>query len=206
MPQVKPKRPSADKTRKAILNVARKLFAQHGFAGTSISDIAKPARINQSLIYHHFGNKEGLWRQVKADMLSETFNVTEAADLEFTSTSLEAFVTDFVSKRFLFYLKYPEVYRMILWQRLEGKDSLHGTQEGVKPSIEKVCQIIKKLQSAGELRKDIRPEFALNLLHNTSTDSLENFLFPSPPNDLQELNKQYLKFIIDSILRALRPK
>jgi len=204
MSQVKPKRPSADKTRKAILTVARKLFAQNGFAGTSISDIAKPAKINQSLIYHHFGNKEGLWRQVKADMLSETFNTSEAADIEFSSTSLKAFVTDFISKRYLFYLQYPEIYRMILWQRLEGKDALYGTKEGVKPSVEKVYKIISQLQSIGEVRKDIRPEFALNFLHNTSVDFLEDFLFDEPPKNRDELNKEYLQFIIDCSIKILK--
>ena len=205
MPQVKLKRPSADKTRKAILKVARKLFAQNGFAGTSISDIAKPAKINQSLIYHHFGNKEGLWKQVKAEMLAETFHVEDATKIEFARTNLTDFVTDFVSKRYLFYLEHPEINRMILWQRLEGKQALIGTEEGVKTAIAKIYDILTKLYAKGEIRQDISPEFALNFLHTTSTNFLEDFLFPIQPNNKAELNKQYLQFIIDCILRSLKP-
>jgi len=52
-----------------IINVAKKLFSEKGFAGTSISDLAKAAEINQSLIYHYFENKEALWRRVKHDEL-----------------------------------------------------------------------------------------------------------------------------------------
>ena len=43
----------------AIINAARTCFVEKGFAGTSISAIAKKAQINQSLIDHHFGNKTG---------------------------------------------------------------------------------------------------------------------------------------------------
>ncbi|MCF8042575.1 MAG: TetR/AcrR family transcriptional regulator [Desulfarculaceae bacterium] len=44
---------------KLALN-ALELFAERGFAGTSIRDIAKATGLSISNIYHHFGNKEGL--------------------------------------------------------------------------------------------------------------------------------------------------
>mgnify|MGYP002789645991 CR=1 FL=1 len=67
-------RPSADPTRAAIINAARHCFAQKGFAGSSISYIAKQAEINQSLIYHHFGNKRDLWIAVKVQILDDYNN------------------------------------------------------------------------------------------------------------------------------------
>ncbi len=39
---------------------ALELFAERGFVGTSIRDIAKSTGLSLSNIYHHFGNKEGL--------------------------------------------------------------------------------------------------------------------------------------------------
>jgi len=39
---------------------ALELFAERGFVGTSIRDIAKDTGLSISNIYHHFGNKEGL--------------------------------------------------------------------------------------------------------------------------------------------------
>jgi AcrR family transcriptional regulator len=39
---------------------ALELFAERGFAGTSIRDIANATGLSLSTIYHHFGNKEGL--------------------------------------------------------------------------------------------------------------------------------------------------
>lgn len=44
-----------------LLEVAIDLFGQHGFAGTSIRDIAKAVGKSVSNVYHYFENKEELW-------------------------------------------------------------------------------------------------------------------------------------------------
>lgn len=49
-------------TRAALLAVARQEFAVKGFAGTRVDEIARVAGINKQVIYHHFGNKDGLFR------------------------------------------------------------------------------------------------------------------------------------------------
>ncbi|GEM56550.1 TetR family transcriptional regulator [Flavobacterium branchiophilum NBRC 15030 = ATCC 35035] len=43
-----------------ILQIAEKLFADNGFDGTSIRDIAKEAQINIAMISYYFGSKEKL--------------------------------------------------------------------------------------------------------------------------------------------------
>lgn len=43
-----------------ILQVAEKLFAEHGYDGTSVRDIAKNANINIAMISYYFGSKEKL--------------------------------------------------------------------------------------------------------------------------------------------------
>lgn len=50
--------PNRSKDRLALS--ALELFAERGFVGTSIRDIAKATGLSISNIYHHFGNKEGL--------------------------------------------------------------------------------------------------------------------------------------------------
>ena len=51
-------------TRAAIVEAALFCFSEHGFDGTSIRMIAKRAGRPLSLIGHHFGGKEGLYREV----------------------------------------------------------------------------------------------------------------------------------------------
>ncbi|OQA36758.1 MAG: HTH-type transcriptional regulator RutR [Acidobacteria bacterium ADurb.Bin340] len=56
-------------SRTALLEAALHCFAQRGFDGTSIRDIAAAAGRNSSLISHHFGSKEGLYEEVFRQVL-----------------------------------------------------------------------------------------------------------------------------------------
>jgi len=47
-----------------ILSVALELFAQNGYQGTSISQIAKKAKISKGLMYNYFKNKEKLLEEI----------------------------------------------------------------------------------------------------------------------------------------------
>src|SRR3954467_106752 len=47
-----------------ILDAALTEFAAKGFAGARVDTIAKHARINKRMLYHYFGDKEGLFREV----------------------------------------------------------------------------------------------------------------------------------------------
>jgi TetR/AcrR family transcriptional regulator len=51
--------------RTAVLDAALELFAQHGFADTSLREISKKSGVAHPLILHHFGSKESLYAEVK---------------------------------------------------------------------------------------------------------------------------------------------
>lgn len=55
---------SGSATRERILDAAERLFAEHGFAGTSHRQIAAEARVNLAAVNYHFGSKEGLFLAV----------------------------------------------------------------------------------------------------------------------------------------------
>ncbi len=44
-----------------IVENATLLFNKHGFAGTSISDIAKKSELSKGILYHYFENKDALY-------------------------------------------------------------------------------------------------------------------------------------------------
>lgn len=50
--------------RQQLLDVARKLFAEKGFDGTSIEEIAQRANVSKPVVYEHFGGKEGIYAVV----------------------------------------------------------------------------------------------------------------------------------------------
>ncbi|WP_051478940.1 TetR family transcriptional regulator [Arthrobacter sp. H5] len=55
------RRAGKEDTRSAIIQAARSLFAEHGFEGTSLRQIARSANVDPALIHHYFDGKEGLF-------------------------------------------------------------------------------------------------------------------------------------------------
>src|SRR5256886_17609985 len=60
-----------ERTRERILAAALKEFAAKGFHGARVDLIARRARINKRMLYHYFGNKEGLFKAVLRRKISE---------------------------------------------------------------------------------------------------------------------------------------
>jgi len=53
-----------EKTRAAIVNAAKRIFGERGFAATTIDDIAARADVAKGAVYHHFPTKEALFEAV----------------------------------------------------------------------------------------------------------------------------------------------
>ncbi len=52
------------RTRERILTAALAEFSTEGFAGARVARIARRARVNKRMLYHYFGNKEDLFREI----------------------------------------------------------------------------------------------------------------------------------------------
>jgi AcrR family transcriptional regulator len=57
-------RMSGEERRQQLLNVARSLFAEKGFDGASVEEIAHRANVSKPVVYEHFGGKEGVYAVV----------------------------------------------------------------------------------------------------------------------------------------------
>ena len=47
--------------REQLIAIGRSLFAERGFEGTSVEEIAMRAGVSKPVVYEHFGGKEGLY-------------------------------------------------------------------------------------------------------------------------------------------------
>jgi AcrR family transcriptional regulator len=50
--------------REQLIEVGRKLFADKGFEGTTVEEVAAKANVSKPVVYEHFGGKEGLYAVV----------------------------------------------------------------------------------------------------------------------------------------------
>ncbi|WP_130493805.1 TetR family transcriptional regulator [Motilibacter rhizosphaerae] len=65
--------------REQLLDVGRSLFAEKGFEGTSVEEIAAKAGVSKPVVYEHFGGKEGLYAVViDREVESLLTSITEA--------------------------------------------------------------------------------------------------------------------------------
>lgn len=76
------RRPDAA-TRERLLAAATRLFAQHGFGGVSVRDIARAARANVAAVNYHFDGKLGLYRAV----VHSAVQAMRAGDEEFLTAT-----------------------------------------------------------------------------------------------------------------------
>ena len=192
---VKVKQVRSDNTSNKILEAACKIFPELGFAGTSISMLAKDAKINQSLIYHHFGSKEELWKATKGYLLRDVFDAGHD-----DSHSLDDFVRDSVRTRFDWYLKHPEVIRMVNWQRLEPKrKQLQGTSP---MSVDSWVKIIPRMQKDGKIRADLPAEMIIVMMGNIIiAPMLDEHRFLQS----RESCEKYIAVITEALLFVLKP-
>ncbi len=57
-------RMTGSERRHQLIDIARSLFAERGYEGTSIEEIALRANVSKPVVYEHFGGKEGLYAVV----------------------------------------------------------------------------------------------------------------------------------------------
>ena len=70
---------SSAERREQLIQVARGLFAQRGFEGTSVEEIAQSADVSKPVVYEHFGGKEGLYAVVVDREVRNLLNAIRAA-------------------------------------------------------------------------------------------------------------------------------
>lgn len=92
--------PSAPKglqaKREAIMKAAFTVFAEQGYAATSVDDIAAATPVSKQTVYNHFGDKERLFLAVIDAQLVETLNSLRDVTLSFPAKveNPEKYLTD----------------------------------------------------------------------------------------------------------------
>lgn len=61
----------SDRTRGALVRVARQLFAERGYAGTSTEEVVQQAGVTRGALYHHFRDKNDLFEAVFLEIQDE---------------------------------------------------------------------------------------------------------------------------------------
>ncbi len=87
-------------TKETILRVAEEIFAQRGFDGARVEEIARQAGINQAMIYYYFKSKDDLLEEVIKTRLAEVRQFSQQMkEQRPIPTLLSKHLLDFINTR-----------------------------------------------------------------------------------------------------------
>ena len=139
-------------TKELIIEVARRRFAEHGFASTSLTEIADEVGIRRPSLLYHFPSKEALYQDVlRSDLADWEALVTDAVA---TPTEGWPQVERVVRAAFRFFEEHPEFVRLIRREALDGGPLLSEQLKVVlRPMFDRGVLFLQAQMDSGRLRR-----------------------------------------------------
>lgn len=190
--------PHYDQRRDAIVQKAARLYAQNGFLGASISDLAKACKTSKSLIYHYYASKEDILFEVMSYHLAQLNEVIEQVAQGSYATAeekLAALTQGFMKK----YLGAAASHKVLL-------NELDNLPADKRRAIVEEQRLI--IQVVERLLKDIRPELGedtdltrpLTMMYFGMINWTHTWYDPKGPVSAE----QFAKLTVDLLLQGLR--
>ena len=134
----------SEATRAALVAAARELFATKGFAETSTEEIVQGAQVTRGALYHHYRDKEDLFRAVVEELEEELARRTLKAALR-GSTPLERIQLGFAdyldacleqSVQRICLIEGPSVLGWDKWLEIDERYMFKPVETGLRQAIE----------------------------------------------------------------------
>jgi TetR/AcrR family transcriptional regulator len=156
--------------RESLLDAAQTAFAESGFSGARIDDIAKSSGYNKSLIFQYFSDKAGLYQAVvkrlrensdaaSAQALGEVVGQNTTLD----RTQLEGLLRASVAWSFTHLRNEPEYLKLFAWEMAESWKAFQAI-DMVEQSTRWGIDVLKRAQSRNVMRADVSAEFVISQL------------------------------------------
>ena len=185
-------------TRLELFNNAKALFCQHGFKETSVSNITKMTGVGVGTFYNFYSSKEQLFIDI---FLKENIQLKKmimgAVDLNGDPVEVLKEITTRIFSGMKENPILKEWYNRDTFHKILEK--IDEEQEGSQDFFYHLfMEIIKKWQTEGKMRRDIKSEHILALFNSLSFVDLHN----------EEIGKEYfphtMNYLVEFIARGLK--
>jgi AcrR family transcriptional regulator len=140
------------RTRERILAAALKEYAARGFSGARVDAIARRAAINKRMLYHYFGDKESLFREIVRTKMAERFSRADNLSEDPKETLpfwFQAACHD------------PDWVRLLAWEALQGNERKIIDVRRRSDQMQRRVVRVKKRQKNGFIAKTMDPRHVL---------------------------------------------
>jgi TetR/AcrR family transcriptional regulator len=179
-----------ERTRARILSAAFREFAAKGFAGARVDVIARAASINKRMLYHYFGNKEGLFRAVLRRKIAERQAWAEALSgnpAESLPFWFKAVCGD------------PGWIRLLEWEALQGGGQKVMDRKKRQAAMVRGLERIRQQQARGQVSAELDPRHVLLAMRSLTMfpvafPQLTRLTMGQPVSD-PEFQREYTGFL-----------
>lgn len=157
-------RSAPDSGAERILQAAARLFAERGYAGTSMQAVAEEAGVCKSNVFHHFASKQALFEAV-LDQASRDFRA-ELSALASAGGTLEERLLAFLAGHLRVLNRHAAAARLLL-REIRSADEARGrvlAERIIAPSFAQVVELLRRAREEGLIRPDAELALAALLL------------------------------------------
>lgn len=189
----------ADK-RKLILDAAIRVFADHGYHGARVGDIAEDAGVAHGLLYHYFSSKDEVLRTIFVEnwgQLIGRFRAVEESE-EPAAQKLEG-----MAKILLRTWGNDPALVTVMVREVARSQHLQAQVGEVREAFAILQRVIEEGQASGEFRRDVDPRFAAWVVYGGLEEILTGWVLGGLPDAEADLATAE-QTAIELALRGLR--
>lgn len=190
--------------RRAILHAAVRVFAEKGYEGCRIADVARAAHVAYGLVYHYFRNKDELLESVFAEQWAILINAIRAVhEGPGTAADKVAGIYAFV---FDVYKTAPAAVRVLILEVTRTTHALRAgsTRETFEQAVQLVADVVRQGQGSGELRRDLDPVIAATGILGALELAVSGMVVGLLPAESEEQIDRAKRQVTDLVLGGLR--
>jgi AcrR family transcriptional regulator len=195
--------PRGERTRERLLLAAWSLFAEHGYEGTSIGDVAQEAGVGVGTVYHHFADKRALLLDTvnhyeRTPLVEGSGGGSGALELALQEEDVPRALVAVCRLAVEMRCRYPSVYGLA--RELGRRDAefaaccarIDASHRG------RLRADIEAGQRSGKVRADVDPEAGAQIVHALLRASLQEI--GASPEDQREVRIEALASMIGRYL------
>jgi AcrR family transcriptional regulator len=143
-------------TRERILSAAEVEFAAHGFRGARVQEIVARAGVNERMLYHHFGDKKGLYEAVFFEFVGVMGAALRSAVEDDATADPVARLEEVLRRYFDVVVARPTIVRLIMHEATAGWPSLLSLEKAHDERLSgDIFRLFDDARAAGSFRPEV---------------------------------------------------